>query len=77
MCRPQRRSSPPLPRRRLDRRYFNGLLDFGALIEAKPGTYYLDEAKLREHGIRRRKRAFALMGGVLAVGAAIFGITQL
>ena len=65
------------PKRRLDRRYFNSLVDFGALIEAKPGTYYLDEDKLAEHTAKRRKRAFTILGTVLVLGAAAFGASQL
>jgi hypothetical protein len=65
------------PKRRLDRRYFNSLVDFGALIEAKPGTYYLDEERLDEHTRKRRKRAFTIMGTVLVLGAAAFGASQL
>jgi hypothetical protein len=65
------------PRRRLDRRYFNSLVDFGALVEAKPGTYYLDEEKLREHTAKRRKRAFTILATMLVLGAAAFGASQL
>ena len=65
------------PRRRLDRRYVNSLLDFGALIETKPGTYYLDEEKLADHSAKRRKRALTIIGTMLVLGAAAFGASQL
>ncbi len=65
------------PRRRLDRRYFDSLVDFGALIEAKPGTYFLDEEMLAEHSRKRRKRALTILGTVLVLGAAAFGVSQL
>ena len=65
------------PKRHLDRRYFRSLLDFGALVEAKPGTYYLDEEKLVEHSRKRRKKALTIIGTVLVLGAAAFGASQL
>jgi hypothetical protein len=65
------------PKRRLDRRYFNSLVEYGALTEAKPGTYYLDEDKLAEHNAKRRKRVFTILGTVLVLGAAAFGASQL
>jgi hypothetical protein len=65
------------PKRHLDRRYFKSLLQFGALVEAKPGTYYLDEEKLVEHDAKRRRRAFTILGTVLVLGAAAFGVSQL
>jgi hypothetical protein len=65
------------PKRRLERRYFDSLLDFGALVEAKPGAYYLDEEKLAEHRTRGRKRVFKLLATVVVLGAAAFGASQL
>ncbi|HMJ94046.1 MAG TPA: hypothetical protein VK472_08105 [Allosphingosinicella sp.] len=65
------------PKRRLDRRYFNSLVDFGAAIETRPRVYYLDEEKLAEHSAKRRKRAFTIMGTLLVLGAAAFGASQL
>jgi hypothetical protein len=65
------------PKRRLDRRYFNSLVDYGAAIETKPGVYYLDEEKVAKHSAKRRKRALTIMGTLLVLGAAAFGASQL
>lgn len=65
------------PKRRIDRRYFNSLVDYGAAIETKPGAYYLDEEKVAEHSAKRRKRALTIMGTLLVLGAAAFGAAQL
>jgi hypothetical protein len=65
------------PRHGPARRYFRALIQYGALVEAKPGTYYLDEAKLEEHSAARRSRAMKLLAGVAVVGAALFGYSQL
>jgi hypothetical protein len=68
---------PYEPGRLMERRYFAELIDYGAIVEAAPDTYYLDEDKLRAHTARRRKRALALVGAAAAIGAAIFGISRL
>ncbi|HEY0413735.1 MAG TPA: hypothetical protein VGD66_11375 [Allosphingosinicella sp.] len=68
---------PYVPARHLDRRYFDRLLACGAVVEASPGLYYLDEPRLAAYNARRRKRVFVLLGGVLAVAAAALGLSQL
>lgn len=58
------------PKRRMERKYVEGLVAHGALIEA-PGGYYLDEERLADHDRRRRKRGLAVVGVSLAVAAAL------
>jgi hypothetical protein len=65
------------PAHRMDERYFDALVAYGAIRETGRGTFWLDEARVSEHDSRRRKRAFAIMGGVLAATAALLGFTQL
>jgi hypothetical protein len=65
------------PGRRLEERYFDRLVDFGALIDTGKGTFYMDEAKVAEHTAKRRKRALMMFGGVVATTAAVLGLTQL
>lgn len=64
------------PHRRLERRYFERLIDDGAAVEAKPGYYYLDEAKFAAYESRRRKRALTMIAIVLGGAAAMFGLTR-
>jgi hypothetical protein len=61
---------PFMPRRNMERRFFRRLIEFGALNEAAPGTYWLDTVKLAEFRRRRRKRVLTAVSAVLAVGAA-------
>ena len=65
------------PAHRLDRHYFERLLAAGAILEAEPGSYYGDRETWAQHDRKRRKRALALLSGAVAIGAAIFGISQL
>ena len=64
------------PGRRLEERYFDSLVEFGAIVGTDRGTFWLDETKLAEHTARRRKRAAMIFGGVLAATAAVLGFTQ-
>ena len=64
------------PERRLEERYFDALVDFGAIVGTDKGTFWLDEAKAAEHTAKRRKRAAMIFGGVLAATAAVLGFTQ-
>jgi hypothetical protein len=64
------------PQRRLEERYFDALVEFGAIVATDKGTFWLDEAKAAEHTARRRKRAAMIFGGVVAAAAAVLGLTQ-
>ena len=63
------------PDGRVERRMFARMLAFGALKEAEPGLYWLDEAKLADF----RKEALAHVLGILALAgfaaAAAIGFT--
>jgi hypothetical protein len=63
------------PQRRMEEKYFDSLVGFGAIVATDKGTFWLDEAKAAQHTARRRKRAAIIMGSVLAAGAAVIGIT--
>ena len=65
------------PRSAVERRYFEELLAAGALAEVRPGVYRGVRDKRDEVDAARRKRVLAIAGGVLAIGAAILGISQL
>jgi hypothetical protein len=65
------------PKRRMEQRYFQSLIDYGAVVPTGRGTYWLDEARLRRHSARRRKRAAGIIGAAVAVGAAIVGLSNL
>jgi hypothetical protein len=65
------------PEHRMDERYFDALVAYGGIRETDRGTFWLDEAKVAEHDSRRRKRALAIVGGVLATTVAVLGFTQL
>ena len=54
------------PRKRVRRRLFRRMCDFGAIRETKPGVFYLDEARLTEFQSHLRRRAL----GIVAIGAA-------
>ncbi len=54
------------PRKRLRRRIFRRMLDFGAIREMAPDTFYLDEARLDDFRSHMRRRAL----GIMAIGAA-------
>lgn len=60
--------------RRMERRFFERLVDFGAIVETSEGRFYLDEAKVAEQMARQRRRAFKIMGGILAASAAVIGL---
>ena len=65
------------PKRRLERKYFQHLLSFGAVKSSADGHFYLDEALLAKHDSRRRKRALAMIGTAIGVTAGILGFTHL
>ena len=54
------------PRKRLRRRIFRRMRDFGAIREIRPDAFYLDEARLGEFRSHMRRRAL----GIVALGAA-------
>lgn len=62
------------PRKRLRRRIFRRMRDFGAIREMKPGLFYLDETRLDEFRWHMRRRA---LGIVAIVGAAVAAIATL
>ena len=62
------------PKRRIARRVFRRMVDFGAVVEAKGGKYWLDERRLADF----RKESLAKMLGVLAIaGLAAAGAIAL
>ena len=62
------------PRARVRRRLFRRMRDFGAIMEPRPGEYYLDEDRAEAFGWERRKRVL----GVMAVaGAAVAAVLAL
>lgn len=62
------------PRKRLRRRIFRRMCDFGAIREMKPGEFYLDETRLDEFRWHMRRRA---LGIVAIAGAAVAAIAAL
>lgn len=66
------------PRKRLRRRIFRRMVDFGAIREMKPGLFYLDfyldETRLDEFRWHMRRRA---LGIVAIAGAAVAAIAAL
>ncbi|CAN5491323.1 hypothetical protein BH09PSE4_BH09PSE4_23330 [soil metagenome] len=52
--------------RRIEKRMFRRLLEFGAVVETKPGLFYLDADRLDDFRASLRRRVF----GVLALGTA-------
>lgn len=62
------------PRKRLRRRIFGRMRDFGAIREMKPGEFYLDESRLDEFRWHMRRRA---LGIVAIAGAAVAAIAAL
>ena len=54
------------PRKRLRRRIFRRMRDYGAVRETTPGLFYLDEARMAEFRSHMRRRAL----GIVAIGAA-------
>jgi hypothetical protein len=65
------------PQRRQEQRYFDQLLDAGALVEVRPGMYRGERDKWDALDSNRRKRVFAVAGGVLGLGLALFGLSQI
>jgi hypothetical protein len=65
------------PQHRQQQRYFEQLRDAGAIVEVRPGMYRGDRDKWDALDGNRRKRVLTLAGGLLALGLAIFGISQL
>ena len=62
------------PRKRLRRRMFQRMRDFGAVREMRPGEFYLDESRLEEFRWHMRRRA---LGIVAVAGAAVAAIAAL
>jgi hypothetical protein len=65
------------PGRRMEGRYFRDLVDYGAIVPAGEGLWYLVDDKLEAHSARRRRRAMGGIGAALALAAAAFGASQL
>jgi hypothetical protein len=63
------------PQRRLERKYFESLLDFGALIPGREGTWWLDEARAAQHSALRRKRAAIMVASVMLLMLLVIGTT--
>lgn len=58
------------PARRVEKRLFREMRDFGAVREASPGRFYIDADRLAyfRANVRRRVVRVALMAGALAAG---------
>jgi hypothetical protein len=65
------------PQRRYERRYFDQLVENGALVEVRPGMYRGERDKWDAFDSARRKRVLAVGGGLLGLALAIFGLSQL
>lgn len=52
-----------LPTQRLEKRMFERMLTFGAIVETTPGQFYLDEKRFTDF----RKESFAKVLGILAI----------
>jgi len=65
----------PTPDRRLERKVLERLLRVGAVRETEDGRAWLDEPVLAAYRRKRRTRALAMIGGVVAVGAIALGVT--
>jgi hypothetical protein len=61
--------------RRMERKTLERLLRVGAVRETEEGRAWLDEPALAAYRRKRRTRALAMIGGVLAVGAIALGVT--
>jgi hypothetical protein len=62
-------------RQRIERRMFRRMVDHGAIVEAKGGRYWLDEARLRNFRTENLARMLGIIGvlGLAAAGAIAFG----
>jgi hypothetical protein len=65
------------PQRRQEQSYFDQLRDAGAIVEVRAGTYRGDRDKWDALDKDRRRRMLTVAGGLLGLGLAIFGISQL
>jgi hypothetical protein len=66
---PERAIAYVPPARRIAKRVFRRLVAHGALVEAKPGRYYLDRDRLADYRSKMRGR----VAGMLALAAAAVG----
>jgi hypothetical protein len=60
-----------VPERGIERRLLEQLIEKGVLHQTRPGSYWLDETALGLWTKSRRRRAGALVGAAVALGAAI------
>ena len=60
-----------IPRGRVETRLFDRMVAFGALVEAKPGKYWLDETKLADFNKESLAKVIGIMAlaGLAAAGA--------
>lgn len=65
---------PYQPDRRIRRRMFERFQDAGVLKPGRKGGHYLDVPVWDEYSRKRRRRAGALIGGSLALAAALVAI---
>lgn len=59
------------PRKRVRRRLFARMRDFGAVKEPRPGLFYLDETRLEDFRWHMRRRALGMVAVASAAVAAI------
>ncbi len=62
--------------RRMERQRLRRMLAAGAIREASPGTYYLDESALGAYRQHRRGRVLVVLGAVLLALLGLFGINR-
>ena len=62
--------------RRMEDKRLRRMLAAGAVREASPGTYYLDETALAAYKQRRRGHVLVVLGAVLLALLGLFGITR-
>jgi hypothetical protein len=63
------------PQRRLERKYFESLVAFGALVPGRGGTHWLDEPEAARHTALRRKRAAIMVASAVLVTLVLLGLT--
>lgn len=64
------------PERRVDRRQFGHLLDAGVIVEAGPGSYFVDVPAYDSWNRSRRRKVGLILGGVIAAGAALAALAS-
>ncbi len=69
-------AKPLFDLRLLEERRLQRLIAAGAIREAAPGAYYLDETTLDSYLHKRRKRVLVVLSGMLLAVLALFGLNR-